>query len=167
MHQELTETLFCSQIIGCQVRREPPNSTERYTRWINQLAPGQLLTQVLVAQTGRRPHSLGRRRLRWQPGLVHPLALFAHAQGVPALTGEGGAFQRSQRAGAWEWGRAAQRGTGWSAGVCLGRAKLWAGGGWCQRDTLPGQGLEAEVQHLGGAALQGVRSGSELPRGLG
>ncbi|XP_055264227.1 UDP-GlcNAc:betaGal beta-1,3-N-acetylglucosaminyltransferase-like protein 1 isoform X3 [Moschus berezovskii] len=32
-------------IIGCQVTREPPNSTERYTRWINQLAPDQLLTQ--------------------------------------------------------------------------------------------------------------------------
>ncbi|XP_057392555.1 UDP-GlcNAc:betaGal beta-1,3-N-acetylglucosaminyltransferase-like protein 1 isoform X3 [Balaenoptera acutorostrata] len=34
-----------TSIIGCQVRREPPNSTERYTRWINQLAPDQLLTQ--------------------------------------------------------------------------------------------------------------------------
>ncbi|XP_060250927.1 UDP-GlcNAc:betaGal beta-1,3-N-acetylglucosaminyltransferase-like protein 1 isoform X3 [Ovis aries] len=32
-------------IIGCQVTREPPNSTERYMRWINQLAPDQLLTQ--------------------------------------------------------------------------------------------------------------------------
>ncbi|XP_027481936.1 UDP-GlcNAc:betaGal beta-1,3-N-acetylglucosaminyltransferase-like protein 1 isoform X4 [Zalophus californianus] len=34
-----------TSIIGCQVRREPPNSTERYTRWINQLASDQLLTQ--------------------------------------------------------------------------------------------------------------------------
>lgn len=34
-----------TSIIGCQVRREPPNSTERYTRWVNQLAPDQLLTQ--------------------------------------------------------------------------------------------------------------------------
>lgn len=34
-------------------------------------------------------------------------------------------------------------------------------------DTLQGLGLEAEVQHLGGAALQGVRAGSELQRGLG
>ncbi|XP_039082365.1 UDP-GlcNAc:betaGal beta-1,3-N-acetylglucosaminyltransferase-like protein 1 isoform X3 [Hyaena hyaena] len=34
-----------TSIIGCQVRRDPPNSTERYTRWINQLAPDQLLTQ--------------------------------------------------------------------------------------------------------------------------
>lgn len=34
-------------------------------------------------------------------------------------------------------------------------------------NTLPGLGLEAEVQHLGGAALKGVRSGSELQRGLG
>lgn len=47
-----------SQIIGCQVRREPPDSTERYTRWINQLAPEQLLTQVLVAQAGSWPHTL-------------------------------------------------------------------------------------------------------------
>ncbi|XP_059527615.1 UDP-GlcNAc:betaGal beta-1,3-N-acetylglucosaminyltransferase-like protein 1 isoform X4 [Myotis daubentonii] len=38
-----------TSIIGCQVRREPPNSTERYTRWINQLAPGQLLTQVFTS----------------------------------------------------------------------------------------------------------------------
>lgn len=37
------------QIIGCQVRREPPNSTERYTRWINQLASDQLLTQVFFS----------------------------------------------------------------------------------------------------------------------
>ncbi|XP_046532386.1 UDP-GlcNAc:betaGal beta-1,3-N-acetylglucosaminyltransferase-like protein 1 isoform X2 [Equus quagga] len=36
-------------IIGCQVRREPPNSTERYTRWINQLASDQLLTQVFTS----------------------------------------------------------------------------------------------------------------------
>ncbi|KAM9044541.1 queuosine-tRNA galactosyltransferase isoform 2-T5 [Megaptera novaeangliae] len=38
-----------TSIIGCQVRREPPNSTERYTRWINQLAPDQLLTQVFTS----------------------------------------------------------------------------------------------------------------------
>uniref|UniRef100_A0A8C2RIY3 UDP-GlcNAc:betaGal beta-1,3-N-acetylglucosaminyltransferase like 1 n=1 Tax=Capra hircus TaxID=9925 RepID=A0A8C2RIY3_CAPHI len=37
------------KIIGCQVTREPPNSTERYTRWINQLAPDQLLTQVFTS----------------------------------------------------------------------------------------------------------------------
>ncbi|XP_047688039.1 UDP-GlcNAc:betaGal beta-1,3-N-acetylglucosaminyltransferase-like protein 1 isoform X4 [Prionailurus viverrinus] len=39
----------CVQIVGCQVRRDPPNSTERYTRWINQLAPDQLLTQVFTS----------------------------------------------------------------------------------------------------------------------
>ncbi|XP_030617943.1 UDP-GlcNAc:betaGal beta-1,3-N-acetylglucosaminyltransferase-like protein 1 isoform X2 [Delphinapterus leucas] len=38
-----------TSIIGCQVRREPPNSTERYTRWINHLAPDQLLTQVFTS----------------------------------------------------------------------------------------------------------------------
>ncbi|XP_011921357.1 PREDICTED: UDP-GlcNAc:betaGal beta-1,3-N-acetylglucosaminyltransferase-like protein 1 isoform X7 [Cercocebus atys] len=38
-----------SSIVGCQVRRDPPNSTERYTRWINQLTPEQLLTQVFTA----------------------------------------------------------------------------------------------------------------------
>nr|XP_020032318.1 UDP-GlcNAc:betaGal beta-1,3-N-acetylglucosaminyltransferase-like protein 1 isoform X1 [Castor canadensis] len=38
-----------TSIIGCQVRRDPPNSTERYTRWINQLASNQLLTQVFTS----------------------------------------------------------------------------------------------------------------------
>ncbi|XP_032817200.2 queuosine-tRNA galactosyltransferase isoform X3 [Petromyzon marinus] len=32
-------------VIGCQVRREPEDSTERYTRWINGLSQEQLLTQ--------------------------------------------------------------------------------------------------------------------------
>ncbi|XP_033037622.1 UDP-GlcNAc:betaGal beta-1,3-N-acetylglucosaminyltransferase-like protein 1 isoform X4 [Trachypithecus francoisi] len=40
---------FLDSIVGCQVRRDPPNSTERYTRWINQLTPEQLLTQVFTA----------------------------------------------------------------------------------------------------------------------
>uniref|UniRef100_A0A8C0GH66 Uncharacterized protein n=1 Tax=Chelonoidis abingdonii TaxID=106734 RepID=A0A8C0GH66_CHEAB len=43
----LTSTLLL--IIGCQVRREPLDSTERYTRWINNLTPGQLLTQVFTS----------------------------------------------------------------------------------------------------------------------
>uniref|UniRef100_A0A7N4V643 UDP-GlcNAc:betaGal beta-1,3-N-acetylglucosaminyltransferase like 1 n=1 Tax=Sarcophilus harrisii TaxID=9305 RepID=A0A7N4V643_SARHA len=34
-----------NSIIGCQVKREPPNSTERYTRWINNLTSKQLITQ--------------------------------------------------------------------------------------------------------------------------
>ncbi|XP_060027668.1 UDP-GlcNAc:betaGal beta-1,3-N-acetylglucosaminyltransferase-like protein 1 isoform X2 [Erinaceus europaeus] len=38
-----------TSIIGCQVRRDPPNSTERYTRWVNQLSPHQLLTQVFTS----------------------------------------------------------------------------------------------------------------------
>ncbi|KAM6175951.1 queuosine-tRNA galactosyltransferase [Erethizon dorsatum] len=38
-----------TSIIGCQVRRDPPDSTTRYTRWINQLAPDQLLTQVFTS----------------------------------------------------------------------------------------------------------------------
>ncbi|XP_036919578.1 UDP-GlcNAc:betaGal beta-1,3-N-acetylglucosaminyltransferase-like protein 1 isoform X6 [Sturnira hondurensis] len=38
-----------ASIVGCQVRREPPNSTERYTRWINQLTSDQLLTQVFTS----------------------------------------------------------------------------------------------------------------------
>ncbi|XP_066092272.1 queuosine-tRNA galactosyltransferase isoform X3 [Saccopteryx bilineata] len=41
--------LHPTSIIGCQVRREPPNSMERYTRWINQLEPDQLLTQVFTS----------------------------------------------------------------------------------------------------------------------
>nr|XP_045231469.1 UDP-GlcNAc:betaGal beta-1,3-N-acetylglucosaminyltransferase-like protein 1 isoform X9 [Macaca fascicularis] len=40
---------FLDSIVGCRVRRDPPNSTERYTRWINQLTPEQLLTQVFTA----------------------------------------------------------------------------------------------------------------------
>ncbi|EHB09376.1 UDP-GlcNAc:betaGal beta-1,3-N-acetylglucosaminyltransferase-like protein 1 [Heterocephalus glaber] len=38
-----------TSIIGCQVRRDPPDSTARYTRWINQLAPAQPLTQVFTS----------------------------------------------------------------------------------------------------------------------
>ncbi|KAJ8371799.1 hypothetical protein AAFF_G00299770 [Aldrovandia affinis] len=36
-------------IVGCQVRREPEGSTERYTRWINSLSPEQLRTQVYTS----------------------------------------------------------------------------------------------------------------------
>uniref|UniRef100_A0A8C8TED2 UDP-GlcNAc:betaGal beta-1,3-N-acetylglucosaminyltransferase-like 1 n=1 Tax=Peromyscus maniculatus bairdii TaxID=230844 RepID=A0A8C8TED2_PERMB len=38
-----------TSIIGCQVKRDPPDSTERYTRWINQLTSDQLLTQVFTS----------------------------------------------------------------------------------------------------------------------
>ncbi|XP_069860878.1 queuosine-tRNA galactosyltransferase isoform X2 [Dipodomys merriami] len=44
-----TYLCFLDSIIGCQVQRDPPNSTERYTRWINQLASDQLLTQVFTS----------------------------------------------------------------------------------------------------------------------
>ncbi|KAF4797300.1 UDP-GlcNAc:betaGal beta-1,3-N-acetylglucosaminyltransferase-like 1 [Turdus rufiventris] len=40
-----TYLCFLDSIIGCQVRREPVDSTERYTRWINNLSQEQLLTQ--------------------------------------------------------------------------------------------------------------------------
>ncbi|RMB92185.1 hypothetical protein DUI87_31296 [Hirundo rustica rustica] len=40
-----TYLCFLDSIIGCQVRREPVDSTERYTRWINNLTQEQLLTQ--------------------------------------------------------------------------------------------------------------------------
>ncbi|XP_078716691.1 queuosine-tRNA galactosyltransferase isoform X2 [Lampetra fluviatilis] len=36
-------------VIGCQVRREPEDSTERYTRWINGLSQEQLLTQAFTS----------------------------------------------------------------------------------------------------------------------
>nr|XP_033817104.1 UDP-GlcNAc:betaGal beta-1,3-N-acetylglucosaminyltransferase-like protein 1 isoform X2 [Geotrypetes seraphini] len=36
-------------IVGCQVRREPANSTERYTRWINNLTSEQLVMQVFTS----------------------------------------------------------------------------------------------------------------------
>ncbi|XP_070340015.1 queuosine-tRNA galactosyltransferase isoform X9 [Equus asinus] len=48
-HWENRRVVATKGIIGCQVRREPPNSTERYTRWINQLASDQLLTQVFTS----------------------------------------------------------------------------------------------------------------------
>ncbi|XP_069339173.1 queuosine-tRNA galactosyltransferase isoform X3 [Eulemur rufifrons] len=38
-----------TSIIGCRVRRDPPESTGRYTRWINRLTPDQLLTQVFTS----------------------------------------------------------------------------------------------------------------------
>uniref|UniRef100_A0A8C3ENZ8 UDP-GlcNAc:betaGal beta-1,3-N-acetylglucosaminyltransferase like 1 n=1 Tax=Corvus moneduloides TaxID=1196302 RepID=A0A8C3ENZ8_CORMO len=38
-----------NSIVGCQVRREPLDSTERYTRWINNLTQEQLLTQVFTS----------------------------------------------------------------------------------------------------------------------
>ncbi|KAI1886546.1 hypothetical protein AGOR_G00196900 [Albula goreensis] len=38
-----------NSIVGCQVRREPERSTERYTRWINSLTPDQLLTQIYTS----------------------------------------------------------------------------------------------------------------------
>ncbi|XP_074871012.1 queuosine-tRNA galactosyltransferase isoform X2 [Carettochelys insculpta] len=38
-----------NSIIGCQVRRQPLDSTERYTRWINNLTRGQFLTQVFTS----------------------------------------------------------------------------------------------------------------------
>ncbi|XP_078081551.1 queuosine-tRNA galactosyltransferase isoform X2 [Mustelus asterias] len=40
---------FLDAIIGCQVKREPEGSTERYTRWINSLTQEQLVTQVFTS----------------------------------------------------------------------------------------------------------------------
>uniref|UniRef100_A0A8B9JSR3 UDP-GlcNAc:betaGal beta-1,3-N-acetylglucosaminyltransferase-like 1 n=1 Tax=Astyanax mexicanus TaxID=7994 RepID=A0A8B9JSR3_ASTMX len=40
---------FQDAIVGCQVRRDPEGSTERYTRWINSLSPEQLYTQVFTS----------------------------------------------------------------------------------------------------------------------
>ncbi|XP_071429971.1 queuosine-tRNA galactosyltransferase isoform X3 [Pithys albifrons albifrons] len=44
-----TYLCFLDSIVGCQVRREPQGSTERYTRWINSLTQEQLLTQVFTS----------------------------------------------------------------------------------------------------------------------
>uniref|UniRef100_A0A8C7N0Q5 UDP-GlcNAc:betaGal beta-1,3-N-acetylglucosaminyltransferase-like 1 n=1 Tax=Oncorhynchus kisutch TaxID=8019 RepID=A0A8C7N0Q5_ONCKI len=41
--------LCFSQLIGCQVRRDPEGSTERYTRWINNISQDQLSTQVYTS----------------------------------------------------------------------------------------------------------------------
>ncbi|XP_051774909.1 UDP-GlcNAc:betaGal beta-1,3-N-acetylglucosaminyltransferase-like protein 1 isoform X3 [Erpetoichthys calabaricus] len=40
---------FPASIIGCLVKREPEGSTERYTRWINQMTQEQLLTQIYTS----------------------------------------------------------------------------------------------------------------------
>uniref|UniRef100_A0ABM5FM94 Queuosine-tRNA galactosyltransferase isoform X5 n=1 Tax=Pogona vitticeps TaxID=103695 RepID=A0ABM5FM94_9SAUR len=40
---------FLDSIIGCQIRREPVEATERYTRWINSLTEEQLLTQIFTS----------------------------------------------------------------------------------------------------------------------
>ncbi|XP_053156478.1 UDP-GlcNAc:betaGal beta-1,3-N-acetylglucosaminyltransferase-like protein 1 isoform X2 [Hemicordylus capensis] len=40
---------FLDSIIGCQVRREPAEATERYTRWINNLTNEQLTTQIFTS----------------------------------------------------------------------------------------------------------------------
>ena len=34
------------QIIGSQFVRDPPGSTERFTKWANEMAQEQLITQV-------------------------------------------------------------------------------------------------------------------------
>ncbi|XP_041961154.1 UDP-GlcNAc:betaGal beta-1,3-N-acetylglucosaminyltransferase-like protein 1 isoform X1 [Alosa sapidissima] len=44
-----TSILNRNSIVGCQVRRVPEGSTERYTRWINSLSPEQLLTQIFTS----------------------------------------------------------------------------------------------------------------------
>ncbi|XP_060108272.1 UDP-GlcNAc:betaGal beta-1,3-N-acetylglucosaminyltransferase-like protein 1 isoform X1 [Heteronotia binoei] len=36
-------------IVGCQVRRDPAEATERYTHWINNLTNEQLVTQVFTS----------------------------------------------------------------------------------------------------------------------
>ncbi|XP_077183698.1 queuosine-tRNA galactosyltransferase isoform X2 [Paroedura picta] len=40
---------FLDSIVGCQVKREPAEATERYTRWINSLTNEQLVTQVFTS----------------------------------------------------------------------------------------------------------------------
>uniref|UniRef100_A0A8C5Q9T1 UDP-GlcNAc:betaGal beta-1,3-N-acetylglucosaminyltransferase like 1 n=1 Tax=Leptobrachium leishanense TaxID=445787 RepID=A0A8C5Q9T1_9ANUR len=43
------DSVSTSLTFGCQVRRDPPGATERYTRWINSLTPEQLCTQVFTS----------------------------------------------------------------------------------------------------------------------
>uniref|UniRef100_A0AAZ3QZX4 Uncharacterized protein n=1 Tax=Oncorhynchus tshawytscha TaxID=74940 RepID=A0AAZ3QZX4_ONCTS len=43
IHLQYEACLFNStSLIGCQVRRDPEGSTERYTRWINNISQDQL-----------------------------------------------------------------------------------------------------------------------------
>ncbi|KAL1004918.1 hypothetical protein UPYG_G00052190 [Umbra pygmaea] len=41
--------LHATSLIGCQVRRDPEGSTERYTRWINNISQDQLTSQVYTS----------------------------------------------------------------------------------------------------------------------
>lgn len=41
--------LYPDAIIGSQFKREPPDSTERFTRWCNSLEPSQLYTQIYTS----------------------------------------------------------------------------------------------------------------------
>lgn len=41
--------LCSSQIVGGRFRRDPPGSTDRYTRWANSLPENRLEVQVLTA----------------------------------------------------------------------------------------------------------------------
>uniref|UniRef100_A0AAZ3PRV4 Glycosyltransferase 2-like domain-containing protein n=1 Tax=Oncorhynchus tshawytscha TaxID=74940 RepID=A0AAZ3PRV4_ONCTS len=51
IHLQYEACLFNStSLIGCQVRRDPEGSTERYTRWINNISQDQLSTQVTHTQ---------------------------------------------------------------------------------------------------------------------
>lgn len=47
--QHEASLLHPNTLIGCQVRRDPEGSTERYTRWINSLSQDQLTTQVYTS----------------------------------------------------------------------------------------------------------------------
>ncbi|XP_042173408.1 UDP-GlcNAc:betaGal beta-1,3-N-acetylglucosaminyltransferase-like protein 1 isoform X6 [Oncorhynchus tshawytscha] len=50
IHLQYEACLFNStSLIGCQVRRDPEGSTERYTRWINNISQDQLSTQVYTS----------------------------------------------------------------------------------------------------------------------
>ncbi|XP_078257702.1 uncharacterized protein LOC144594733 [Rhinoraja longicauda] len=55
-------------VIGCQVKREPEASTERYTRWINSLTQEQLLTQMCFCMN-RSEQVIYTRRKWYLPGL--------------------------------------------------------------------------------------------------
>ena len=62
---------FFEQIVGSQFVRDPPGSTERFTKWANEMTQEQLITQVrelllfITGQIIRDPPSSTERFTKW------------------------------------------------------------------------------------------------------
>lgn len=106
------------------MRREPPNSTERYTRWVNQLTPDQLLTQVLAPQSGSWPGPPWSACLfMWRAGCGSSFRRWFAPPGCRVLTGERDSVSEERA-----WGGGGAKGPFWEV-----EGSLWPG--WAGRET--------------------------------